>query len=267
MVSIDTVYQKVLALANKEQRGYITPQEFNLFADHAQKDIFKQYFFELERRKRGIGKKGGYDDLITNLEEKIGLFERKAENTTSTGNDGKFSVSDDIENTIYKITEVLVKHTHVFDYTGTVSIPSSERQFIKSDLVQITDFNRNKYLLKNNMGALGLSYHCFYSQESGNPNVNSMIMEMFPIPSSGSTVTISYIKQPDKPNWTYLLSGEAALFNEDANAGWRDFELHEEEENALVIKILQLAGVNLKDYNLVQIAGQESAKNFNQENQ
>ena len=78
---------------------------------------------------------------------------------------------------------------------------------------------------------------------------------------------ISYIKQPDKPNWTYLLSGEAALFNEDANAGWRDFELHEEEENALVIKILQLAGVNLKDYNLVQIAGQESAKNFNQENQ
>ena len=33
MVSIDTVYQKVLAIANKEQRGYITPQEFNLFAN------------------------------------------------------------------------------------------------------------------------------------------------------------------------------------------------------------------------------------------
>ena len=29
-VSIDTVYQRVLTLANKEQRGYITPQEFNL---------------------------------------------------------------------------------------------------------------------------------------------------------------------------------------------------------------------------------------------
>ena len=35
-VSIDSVYQKVLVLANKEQRGYITPQEFNLFADKAQ---------------------------------------------------------------------------------------------------------------------------------------------------------------------------------------------------------------------------------------
>ena len=38
-VSIDTVYQKVLALANKEQRGYITPQEFNLMAHKAQMEI------------------------------------------------------------------------------------------------------------------------------------------------------------------------------------------------------------------------------------
>ena len=47
-ISVDRVYQKVLALANKEQRGYITPQEFNLFADHAQMEIFEQYFYDLE---------------------------------------------------------------------------------------------------------------------------------------------------------------------------------------------------------------------------
>jgi len=44
-INIDKVYQKVLAIANKEQRGYITPQEFNLFADQAQMNIFEQYFF------------------------------------------------------------------------------------------------------------------------------------------------------------------------------------------------------------------------------
>ena len=43
-VNIDNVYQKVLALANKEQRGYITPQEFNLFADKAQNEIYENYF-------------------------------------------------------------------------------------------------------------------------------------------------------------------------------------------------------------------------------
>ena len=31
-VNIDAVYQKVLALINKEQRGYLTPQEFKLLA-------------------------------------------------------------------------------------------------------------------------------------------------------------------------------------------------------------------------------------------
>ena len=43
-ISVDTVYQKVLAMANKEQRGYITPQEFNLLADKVQLEIFESYF-------------------------------------------------------------------------------------------------------------------------------------------------------------------------------------------------------------------------------
>ena len=43
-VNIDNVYQKVLVIANKEQRGYITPLEFNLLANQAQQDIFEQYF-------------------------------------------------------------------------------------------------------------------------------------------------------------------------------------------------------------------------------
>ena len=48
MVNVDTVYQKVLALANKEQRGYITPQEFDLFADKAQLEIINDYFHRMK---------------------------------------------------------------------------------------------------------------------------------------------------------------------------------------------------------------------------
>jgi len=74
-VSIDTVYQKVLALANKEQRGYITPQEFNLFADHAQKEIFEQYFYDLNQFSRVLGNSTEYSDIIDNINEKIAIFE------------------------------------------------------------------------------------------------------------------------------------------------------------------------------------------------
>ena len=48
MVNIDKVYQRVLAIANKEQRGYITPQEFNLMADKAQVEIFDSYFYDIK---------------------------------------------------------------------------------------------------------------------------------------------------------------------------------------------------------------------------
>ena len=74
MVNIDTVYQKVLAIANKEQRGYVTPQEFNLFADQAQMDIFEQYFYDINQFNRVPGNDTEYADMLTLLEEKIAIF-------------------------------------------------------------------------------------------------------------------------------------------------------------------------------------------------
>ena len=73
-VSIDTVYQKVLAIANKEQRGYITPQEFNLFADQVQMEIFEQYFYDINQFNRAPGNNTEYADMLDLLEEKIAIF-------------------------------------------------------------------------------------------------------------------------------------------------------------------------------------------------
>ena len=75
MVKVDSVYQRVLALANKEQRGYITPQEFNLFANHAQQEIFEQYFYSLNQVARIPGNEYVYADVDDMLEEKIQIFE------------------------------------------------------------------------------------------------------------------------------------------------------------------------------------------------
>jgi len=75
MILIDTVYQKVLTFANKEQRGYITPQQFNLFADMAQKEIFEQYFYDLNQIARVPGRSEEYSDYAHNLNEKVAIFE------------------------------------------------------------------------------------------------------------------------------------------------------------------------------------------------
>ena len=44
MVNINEVYQTVLTIANKDNRGYITPEEYNLLAATAQNEIFESYF-------------------------------------------------------------------------------------------------------------------------------------------------------------------------------------------------------------------------------
>ena len=43
-VNINTVYQTVLYVLNKEQRGYVTPAEFNSLAVQVQNEIFESYF-------------------------------------------------------------------------------------------------------------------------------------------------------------------------------------------------------------------------------
>ena len=57
-----------------------------------------------------------------------------------------------------------------------------------------------------------------------------------------------------------------ALYN-DTNSDHQGFELHQSEETDLVIKILQLAGITLKDSVLYQVAGAEDNKNIQQEKQ
>jgi hypothetical protein len=74
MVLIDTVYQRVLALANKEQRGYITPLEFNLLANQAQMQIFEQYFYDLDKVKRTDSEESSLSDMEELIKNKLTLF-------------------------------------------------------------------------------------------------------------------------------------------------------------------------------------------------
>ena len=46
-INVNTVYQTVLLILNKEQRGYITPDEFNKIGSQVQLQMFEQYFEEL----------------------------------------------------------------------------------------------------------------------------------------------------------------------------------------------------------------------------
>ena len=231
MVNIDTVYQRVLALANKEQRGYITPQEFNLFANQAQMDIFEQYFYDLNQFLRVPGNSTEHADMVNILEEKIGIFETGA----SIGYDGGAYLPTDI----YRLSTV--RYNNNGKHTLIESVTEKELRTLSLGPLTKPTKSRPVYVLKNNF--------IFFS------------------PITPVTFNINYIKKPSTVNWTYVIVGEKALSNPSPAVGYKDFELHASEETKLVVKILALAGVTLKDPSLYQIATSEDNKNIQQEKQ
>ena len=241
-ISVDRVYQKVLALANKEQRGYITPQEFNLFADQVQMDIFEQYFYDLEQRQRSPGNELDYADMVTNLEEKISMFEIH-DQTVGVQTEGEIYLSNDLPD-IYRL--------------GVVQAEYSGRPTKIAEQVQLNEIS--KY--ENSPLGMWTKSRPVYSKFS--TSTTPVVIKIYP-ESNLTNVKISYIRRPKNPNWTYLISGgKNALYNPSAS-GHQDFELHSSEETNLVLKILQLAGIAIKDLQLTGVAGQEEMKGIQQE--
>jgi len=74
---INSVRNTVLAILNKNNYGYISPQDFNLFAKQAQIDIFEDYFYQYnyqlnKENKRMSGTE--YADITKGYEEVINIF-------------------------------------------------------------------------------------------------------------------------------------------------------------------------------------------------
>jgi hypothetical protein len=77
-------------------------------------------------------------------------------------------------------------------------------------------------------------------------------------------MTINYIRNPKDPKWTYsVLSNGEPLFNQSAS-DYQDFELPESDFPKIVAKILQYAGLSIRENDVVQLVNQEEMQNNQQ---
>tara|TARA_R110000822_G_scaffold18690_3_gene61559 strand:- start:1031 stop:1738 length:708 start_codon:yes stop_codon:yes gene_type:complete len=224
MVNVDTVYQRVLALSNKEQRGYITPQEFNLFANQAQMETFEQYFYDINQFGRGPGNDTEYSDMLDILDEKIALFKKQKTLTTISSSAQLYN----IPNECYRL--------------GTLSYRGREIEELNAkELLIVSSSPLAKPTARRPV-------YTRYENQSGGD-----MIEVFPKNLVGGTIIATYIKNLEKVVWGYNVIGSNALY--DATNS-KNFELHRSEESALVVKILALAGITLNKPGLVQIGTQ-----------
>ena len=250
-VSVDTVYQRVLAILNKEQRGYLAPVEYNLFANQAQLDIFEQYFYDLNQFSRLPGNSTEYSDMVDILEEKISIFE-----TTKASDTEPSNLPSDAE---------LIQYSN-----GYFTIPSDLYRLgaVMYNGVEAEHVNKNEYLyIASSPLSKPTDDFPIYTRDTNGVKIygNSAVA------SEGSTaddnqhnplVSFNYIKKPAKVVWNYYEVNSDLLYNATGSV---NFELHDSEETDLVIKILQLAGVSIKDPSVYQVGSAEEAKDVQQE--
>lgn len=217
-ISVDTVYKTVLFILNKEQRGYMTPEEFNKVGAQAQLEIFEKYFEDLNQLTRVPQNDMDYADRVSYLDQKISIFKNVAEEELESS-----ETSFDLPN-----------NTHII---GTLS----------SNDIELQRVSRNEYynIIKSPLTKPTLSYP-IYLLESGRVKVS---------PSSVAKVSFDYILRPVEPQWNYTVGTVGQfIFNTTASV---DFELHNSEQVELVLRILSYAGIIIRDPNIVQAAASQ----------
>jgi len=246
-VNVDTVYQRVLAILNKEQRGYVTPQEFNLFANQAQLDIFEQYFYDINQFGRLPGNDTEFSDMLNILNEKINIFETNGAMTYDVP-----SESWSTPGNLYRLGTIMYANVT----TSKSLYPTPNTVVTTTTLVEAERTNYNEYLYINQSDYLKPTNArpVFIASSTG--------YKVYGAAALITGVSCNYIKVPSKVEWGYQMVYGEALYDATTSV---NFELHTSEETELVIKILAFAGLAIQDVQVYQVAAQIEAQTNQQE--
>ena len=218
-ISVDTVYKTVLLILNKEQRGYMTPDEFNKIATQVQLETFEDYFESLNQQLRVPDNDSEYADRIKNLDEKIAVFKKYGIANYSSPH---FTLPADL----YRLGTVVYKDE------------------IEAQLIQRNDL---LYVNQSPLTKPTEKYPLYLYEDN----------KLYLKPTSiNSNVSVSYVKKPADVVWNFVIP-EGQNYYEYDEGNSTDFELDVSEQPEVIIKVLLYAGVVVKDYQIVQLAAQE----------
>jgi|TARA_R110002012_G_scaffold233815_2_gene407201 hypothetical protein len=236
---INSVRNTVLAILNKNNYGYISPQDFNLYAKQAQLDIFEDYFYQYnyqinKENKRLSGT--GYADITKGYEEVIDLF-------------SVFSSLTYVASSVYNMPSVATTNSDYYLVNKVLFSPSQgiPAGVASTDFVECERVSHKKITLLNSSLLTSPSemYPAYTSE-------GEFLTAYGPAALQQDSIWCQYIRYPQDPQWTYTtLTGGEPVFNQ-SNPSYQDFELPLDDEPSLVLKILQFAGMSIRELQAVQ---------------
>jgi len=175
-INVNEVYKTALLILNKEQRGYVTPNEFNKIATQVQLQMFENYAEELNQQLRVPQADSDYSDRIMNTDEKLSIFK-------SFGNAS-------YDNTTTPTTPFWTMPTDLYRL-GTVVYTGVNNNEVELQRLQRNDF----YNIQKSLLTASTKYFPTYLYEN----------ERLYVKPNGinSGVSVNYLRKPTDPRWGY----------------------------------------------------------------
>ena len=305
---INSVRNSVLSILNKNNYGYISPSDFNLYAANAQMELFEDYFGMYNKIINAENMRQSGDNyanlekpvaevleyfLVTDYLSQVSANTFYTPSLITTGNESlmllkllcypkklksgtnsSVVVNQLVDSTAFFLTNgispgdrvvnlntgvigsvvtvlsntVLTLDSNIFTTTPvgyTVLSSSVIREAEKVSSAIITT------LVNSPLTSPSLDYPSYVT--------NGLNITVYPTTiNNKGQVQANYFRYPKVPKWTYsTLTGGEPSFNQ-SQPDYQDFELPQEDEYKLIMKILQYCGISIRENDVIAFAnGQE----------
>ena len=218
---IDSLYKTVLTILNKNQRGKISPSEFNNICHEAIKAVYVELFTDFKKsnfKKSRLQETPNYGSESFNLKQALEHWvEEKEFIIDSTG---KVILGKDV-------------------FTVN-SIFGSDSEYYKVDMLNFNRLTRSGRMKPTECSPI---YAMLDSK-----------VKVAPLPSNNK-IDITYFRVAKKPKWTFNIVGNTELFNSSAQ-DYQDLDIHPMLLHRLFVEVLNYAGLNLREQEIAQAVSQ-----------
>lgn len=246
MASVERVYRAVKDIANKDQRGFITPAIFNEFASIAQMNVFNRLFDDMSlsvrMRRAGTDAQRQFAKA-KKVQEDLSTFSKKSTLNLASGVVSKPS-----------------DFARVISITTPAKLTFGQQQQVQVQVVYNTehiDRILNSDLSRpTNLAPVALIGNQIEVFPNVNTSVTSIVLRYYKLPQG--IVPTTGAKTTSAPAFGYTSAVPGVELYSAANSV--DFELPEHYFTELVVEVLGLVGINLRDSDVYSYGSSETAK-------
>ncbi len=244
MASVSRVYSALKDLANKDQRGFITPAIFNNFAQVAQMSIFNKLFTDFEQGK--IARIKNIDpsadkSKVKRVEEDLAYFSKTA--VISQANSVFAKPAD-----LARIISATSSGSILLNQSTRINIPFVYDQ-AKVDYIMLSELSKPTEVFP--IAVVGEDIEVYPT------TIKKIRLNYYKQPQGRNTVT--GVRTSSQPRFGYTVVAGKEVYSV---ANSVDFELPEHYFADLVIEIAKLVGVNLRDQDVYAYADAEEKANM-----